>query len=269
MKTYNLKGVFIILFLAAFIIGGCSTNTPQIGTDETQGAGTQDLSEIDQLFGIPDQEKKTEQNPEEDEVLELLGIKKPVTEEKPAQAIPQKDDQLRKELGDLERKLAEKDAEISTLRTDISSKEDKITQLESSSYKQQAQPASGYSSTGSFRDDYQAALNEYYNRNYKTAVQLFEELLAKNEANSLSDNCRYWIGESYYGLGNFNQAIIEFTKVFSFSKSNKADDAQLKLGLCYWRLGDKARARQELERLVNDYPKSEYVSKAEQFLTKL
>lgn len=269
MKTNKVKGVFIILFLAAFIIGGCSTNKPQIGTDEAQGAGTQDLSEIDQLFGVPDQEKKTEQNPDEDEVLELLGIKKPVTEEKPAPAVTQRDDQLRKELSDLERKLAEKDAEISNLRTDISTKEDKINKLESSSYQQQAQPASGYTSTGSFRDDYQAALNEYYNRNYKTAIQLFEELLAKHETNSLSDNCRYWIGESHYGLGNFNQAIIEFTKVFSFNKSNKADDSQLKLGLCYLRLGDKARARQELERLVNDYPKSEYVSKAEQFLTKL
>ncbi|MCU0643885.1 MAG: tetratricopeptide repeat protein [bacterium] len=269
MKTNIFKSVFIILFLAALIVGGCSSNKPQIANEGEAGTGNQDLSEIDQLFGVPDQDKKTEQTPEEDEVLELLGIKKPATEEKPAEVVPQKDDQLQKELSDLERKLAQKDAEISTLKSDISSKEDKITQLESSSYKQQAQPASGYSSTGSFRDDYQAALNEYYNRNYKTAIQLFEELLAKHETNSFSDNCRYWIGESYYGLGNFNQAIIEFTKVFSFSKSNKADASQLKLGLCYWKLGDRVRARQEFERLVNDYPKSEYVSKAEQFLSKL
>ncbi len=112
-------------------------------------------------------------------------------------------------------------------------------------------------------------MSEYYNRNYKLAIQLFEELLTRNPATSLSDNCRYWIGECYYALGNYNQAIIEFTKVFSYNKSNKMDDAQLKLGLCYWKLGDRERARQEFERLISDYPNSEYVEKAQQFLSKL
>ena len=122
---------------------------------------------------------------------------------------------------------------------------------------------------GNYKEDYQMALEEYYNRNYKQAIQMFEELLARDSSNSLADNCRYWIGECYYGLGNYNQAIIEFTKVFSFTKSNKMDDAQLKLGLCYWRLGDRDRAVQEFERLVNEYPDSEYVEKAREFLSKL
>lgn len=270
MKTNVLKGVFIAIFGAALIIAGCSTQKPPIENEAAQGAATQDLSEIDQLFGVPDQGKKAEQPQEEDEVLELLGLKKPGAEEKAAPAILQKNDQLQKDLSELEQKLAAKEAEISSLKSDLSSRDEKINQLEANAYKQQAQPAaSGYALTGSFRDDYQAALNEYYNRNYQTAIQMFEELLAKNETNSLSDNCRYWIGECYYGLKNYNQAIIEFTKVFSFNKSNKADAAQLKIGLCYLRLGDQVRARQELERLVNDYPKSEYVSKAEQFLSKL
>ena len=47
------------------------------------------------------------------------------------------------------------------------------------------------------------------------------------------------------------------------------DDAQLKLGLCYWKLGDTERARQEFERLISDYPNSEYVGKAQQYLSKL
>lgn len=269
MKTNILNGVFIVLFLVALIIAGCSSSKPELRDYEGQEMSDQDFSEIDQLFGISDQNQKTEQDPDEDEVLELLGIKRTAPEEKPVQPAPEKDDQLRREITSLERKLAEKDTEISTLRSDISAKEEKIGKLQTTTLTQQPQPASGVSSTGSFRDDYQAALNEYYNRNYKTAIQMFEELLARSETNSLSDNARYWIGESYYGLGNYNQAIIEFTKVFSFNNSNKVDDAQLKLGICYWRLGDRVRARQEFERLISHYPKSEYVSKAQQFLSKL
>ena len=85
----------------------------------------------------------------------------------------------------------------------------------------------------------------------------------------LSDNCQYWIGESYYGLRNYNQAIAEFEKVFSFANSNKIDDAQLKLGVCYLRLGDKAQARNEFDRLLSAYPSSEYKPVAQRYIARL
>jgi hypothetical protein len=47
------------------------------------------------------------------------------------------------------------------------------------------------------------------------------------------------------------------------------DAAQLKLGLCFWRLGDSDRAAQEFERLISDFPESEFIEKAQQFLAKL
>ncbi len=191
------------------------------------------------------------------------------TEQPAVKEASKDDDQFQKEIGDLEKKLADKDSEISRLKTDLSQKEEKINKLESNNAGQPATTSGSYTTTGNLQEDYQNALAEYNNHNYKLAIQLFEELLARNPPGSLSDNCRYWIGESYYGLGNYNQAIIEFTKVFSFNKSNKMDDAQLKLGLCYWKLGDRERARQEFERLLNDYPTSEYVEKAQQFLARL
>jgi tol-pal system protein YbgF len=273
MKTIVRSGIIIILALALGILGGCSASKPPATTADKSKAGEQDMTEIDQLFGISDKEKapETESNADETEVLQLLGIK-PNQPETPAVTEPanaQKEDQLRAELSELERKLAEKDSEILSLKSDLMAKEDRISKLETG-YSQQVQPRSAArATTGSFRDDYQAALAEYNSRNYKVAIQMFEELLAREPANSLSDNCRYWIGECYYGLGNFNQAIIEFTKVFSYNRSNKADAAQLKLGLCYWRLGNQERAKQEFERLISDYPKSEYVAKAQQFLSRL
>ena len=94
-------------------------------------------------------------------------------------------------------------------------------------------------------------------------------MLGSNTNNKLADNAQYWIGEAYYGKRQYDAAIIAFEKVFTFAKSNKKDDAQLKLGLCYIRKGDKEKAREELNRLLSDYPKSEYAAKAEKILSKL
>ena len=268
MKTLTISGFISILLVGMLIIGGCSSSQPGLTSDDQL---QQEGSEIDQLFGVSDQEQQTQQeNPDEDEVLRLLGISKPKSEQPKVQETSKSDDQLQNEISDLEKKLAERDSEISKLRSDIADKDNRISNLQTSNI---AQPptssVSNYTSSGNFREDYQNALSEYYNRNYKLAIQLFEELLARNATSSLSDNCRYWIGESYYGLGNYNQAIIEFEKVSSFTNSNKMDDAQLKLGICYWKLGDRERARQEFEMLLNNYPNSEYVEKARQFLSRL
>lgn len=260
MRSKHLAGIICSLSLLVLIFAGCAT-TKQESTVQGQPAG----SELDQILGASEEGQKREEA-DEAEVLRLLGIAKEKTEPEPAPQPTSTDDQLKKDIAELERKLAEKDAEISRLKSDL------MTKIESSSERQPSvAPKTEISTTftGDLRQDYQNALSEYYNRNYKLAIQLFEELLARYPNTSLSDNCRYWIGESYYALGNFNQAIIEFTKVFSFANSNKLDDAQLKLGLCYLRLGDRERARQEFERLISDYPNSEYVTKAQKYLSKL
>ncbi|MDZ7375108.1 MAG: tol-pal system protein YbgF [candidate division KSB1 bacterium] len=267
MRSKHLASIICSLSLLVLIFAGCAT-TKQESTVQGQPAG----SELDQILGASEEGQKQEAA-DEAEVLRLLGIAKEKAEPEPAPQPTSTDDQLKKDIAELERRLAEKDAEIARLRSDLeAAKEEKTSKIESSSERQPSVATKTEISTtftGDLRQDYQNALSEYYNRNYKLAIQLFEELLARYPNTSLSDNCRYWIGESYYALGNFNQAIIEFTKVFSFANSNKLDDAQLKLGLCYLRLGDRERARQEFERLISDYPNSEYVTKAQQYLSKL
>ena len=117
-----------------------------------------------------------------------------------------------------------------------------------------------------FEEKYQGALKDYNAHQFRTAIQKFEDLLMDKASHQLSDNCQYWIGESYYGLANYQQAMVAFERVFLFTKSNKDDDAQLKLGLCYIRLNNKARAREEFQKLINNYPTSEYVSIARRYI---
>ena len=269
----HLRVILIAFFVIA--IWGCGANQPPVdlGMQAADTTGQANQADIDELFNIINQ-SETPQKQEagsEDEVLQLLGIKpeqkeQGAVEQQPANQ-PTSDDELKREIAKLEQRLQDQQAEIAELRSNVAEKDKVLQQLESKQVG--AKPAATAAINGNYKQDYQAALQEYYNRNYKRAIQMFEELLSIDSSNSLADNCQYWIGECYYGLGNYNQAIIEFTKVFSFPKSNKMADAQLKLGLCYLRLGDRARAAEEFERLINEYPDSEYIDKAKEFLAKI
>ena len=86
---------------------------------------------------------------------------------------------------------------------------------------------------------------------------------------SWADNAQYWKGECYYGMGKFDQGLTEFTKVFAYRKTEKADDAQLKIARCYLALGEKTSALRAFQQLVDEYPKSEYVGKAKKEISYL
>ena len=247
-KVY--KAIILILsviFLSVFIISCASSNGGARGREAQVS-----------------QEEQTEQD-----ILKLLGVEGEVDEEYEVGEKPLTD--LGKRVTELEKQLIEKNSEINELKSEIILKNERIDELQSKvgemriSFPQVREKID----FNEFSRRYQIALNGYYSKKYREAIKMFDELLSIDMNNSLSDNCQYWIGECYYALRDFKKAVIEFEKVFTFSNSNKDDDAQLKLGLCYINLRDKERARSELNRLLTNYPNSEYVQKAKSFLDNL
>ena len=109
---------------------------------------------------------------------------------------------------------------------------------------------------------YQGALYYYRHEQYDRALVEFDRLLQKAPMSEWSDNAQYWKGECYYGLRKYQQALIEFTKVFAFSNTGKADDAQIKIANCHIKLGERDRALAALRKLIDEYPDSEYVPTA-------
>ena len=106
---------------------------------------------------------------------------------------------------------------------------------------------------------YQGALYYYRHKQYDRALAEFDRLLQEAPMSEWSDNAQYWKGECYYGLRKYQQALIEFTKVFAFSNTGKADDAQIKIANCHIKLGERDRALAALRKLIDEYPDSEYV----------
>jgi TolA-binding protein len=252
--------VLFVVAISAFLFISCAAN--QAGALSEEGSYPGEESPGDQVAAASD----------EDEVLRLLGI----VDEEPAPATTStttvKDDQqvLQDEIGRLENEVSEKDRELANLKTQLQAKDSQIQENEQSLAQARGGMMAYSVPTGtSFKNRYDEGLRLYNSRRYNEAISVFDQLLASGENNSLVDNCQYWKGECYYGLSNYEQAILEFQKIFAFPNSNKFDDAQLKLGLCYMQMNNYERARAEFDKLLREYPSSEYTSRAQSYLSRL
>jgi tol-pal system protein YbgF len=116
---------------------------------------------------------------------------------------------------------------------------------------------------------YEAALALYNRRNYQGAIDQFQALLNSGAAGKLTDNCHYWIGESYYGMGKYSDAAQEFREVVTQKRSPKLPYAYMMLGNCEALLGNKDAAREAYNRVVADFPSSPLAAKAQAKLRKL
>lgn len=118
-------------------------------------------------------------------------------------------------------------------------------------------------------DLYQSGIRTFQGRVYEKAIELFNEVIKQYPQGEYSDNARYWIGECYYALGDYASGVTSLTHVFDYANSSKADDAQFKIGLSYLKMGQQAMAKEELKKLIDRYPASEYVERAKKYLTEI
>ena len=120
-----------------------------------------------------------------------------------------------------------------------------------------------------FLTRYQTALSMFHDGRYAESMDLFTELSHAPDPNQMTDNCMYWIGECLTGLGRFQEAISWYSAVLQFPGSEKQDDALIMRGNACVKLNDVASARQDYERLLREFPKSEYASLARKKLERL
>ena len=226
--------------------------------------------------------RRSDQGPAEDDLLALNQVEFGEAEDDILSQLQDSDDlsmftesndsQLQQRYTDLTQMISHKQDEINTLQQELQYKEQRITDLESDlgSYSNRSMGSNAYSSAGgSFSDAYQNALQSYYARDFNSAINMFQNLKQQFPNHKLTSNCDYWIGESYFGLANYQMAIQAFQNVFTHSFSYKKDDATLMLGRCYIQLNDYQNARNYLNELINNYPDSEYVNKARQWLSRI
>src|SRR6185436_4224397 len=92
-------------------------------------------------------------------------------------------------------------------------------------------------------DDYRRGITLVRQGSYDKAIQSLRDFLRTNRESPLAPNAQYWIGESYYMLGDYYQAILNFNQVRQqHPKSDRAPAAVLKIGLAFQQMGNKSEA---------------------------
>jgi len=268
LKGFGWSPVLLILSLwTVFFLSRCATTGSSMQQNETQ---VEDVADIDELLGLTEEKTSKPQRDdsiEEDDVLRLLGVVEEGGGTTPSKTGSSSKTNLEQEVQRLEYEQSQLDRQEKGLQQTVTQQTETIAAAKTGTGGVDAKKTSANWKTSTYTDRYQEALKEYGARRYSNAIQKFEDLLSSNNRHSLSDNCQYWIGEAYFGLGSYQQAIMAFEKVFAFTNTNKNDDAQLKLGLCYIKLEDKERAKNAFQKLVDNYPTSEFVSLAKRFIS--
>jgi tol-pal system protein YbgF len=94
-------------------------------------------------------------------------------------------------------------------------------------------------------------------KDYSKAGSGFKNYLAHYPSGTYAGSAYYWLGEVNLNSNNLKQAAENFqTVIKKFPKSDKFDDAKLKLAMVHAQQGNTALARQELKRIKADHPGS-------------
>ncbi len=90
---------------------------------------------------------------------------------------------------------------------------------------------------------------------YEDAIKGFTDYLQYCGTKDLADNARFWIGEAYYSMEKYPEAIREFRQLeIDFSTSEKRPGALYKMARSYEELNEINDAKATFQKLVENYP---------------
>ncbi|MFQ5697947.1 MAG: tol-pal system protein YbgF [Myxococcota bacterium] len=126
--------------------------------------------------------------------------------------------------------------------------------------------------------DYEAAFRLYRAADYRAAIDRFEAFLQNHPSSDYADNALFWVGECWFKLGDFEQAVLKFDEVGrKYPDGNKVPDARYRQGIALLEIGKRTHqeatynpaAREIFEKLIEEHPDSERVPEARRQLEKL
>ncbi len=106
----------------------------------------------------------------------------------------------------------------------------------------------------------------FYHRSlYLDAESAFQQFLSAHPTSDLADNAHYWIGEARFARADYRGALAAFRETINrYPEGNKVPDALLKEADCLARLGDVAGARETYAEVIRRYPASAAAMTAEE-----
>jgi tol-pal system protein YbgF len=116
---------------------------------------------------------------------------------------------------------------------------------------------------------YEAALGLFKAGKYKEAAAAFDKFTKTYPENEQAPAAQFWLGNSYYAVGDCKQVISSQQKLLAkWPKNGRAPDAMANIANCQAELGQKAESQKTLKDLVAKYPDSKAAGAAKQQLKK-
>ncbi len=109
---------------------------------------------------------------------------------------------------------------------------------------------------------YDEAFNALRQAKYDEAEKAFSVFLKNHPKHHLTENAKYWLAETFYVRGKFQEAAVSFAEAYQeFPKGAKAPDNLLKLSMSLGSLNRKADACTTLGELFKKFPTATAVTK--------
>ena len=110
---------------------------------------------------------------------------------------------------------------------------------------------------------YESALDLFKAGRYKDAVNAFNQFNQNFGSSEQAPAAEFWLGNSYYALGDCVQVIISQQKLLAkWPNSARASDAMTNIATCQAELGQKTESQKTLRDLISRYPDSKAAAAA-------
>ena len=107
------------------------------------------------------------------------------------------------------------------------------------------------------KEAYQAAYQSLKKGDYSAAESALKQFLTDYPEDALAGNAQYWLGETYYVQGIYDQAAVCFAEGFKKYKDGpKGPDTLLKLGMTMEKLDKKPEACTAFKNMEKSFPKA-------------
>ncbi len=116
---------------------------------------------------------------------------------------------------------------------------------------------------------YKKAVALYYRQHYSEAIKILRSLLQFNQRHPLAGQAQHWIGDAYFAMGAYWQAVVEYEKVAMFPRTPKAGEARLMVGIALFRAGKNVLAGDEFMRVLETKERQSVLATAQRYLRKI
>jgi tol-pal system protein YbgF len=195
--------------------------------------------------------------------------------EEQAHRLKRLEEQVRSQYLDLEKRLSQRQAFVSTESSVSSVKQNSpstTNPLPAAAAKKVANapntvhtpPAPSNLPTAAGERDYQAAFQLLKNKHYAPATEGFEAFIKKYPSDINLPNAHYFLGQLYLLQGQPEQSITRFNDfVTHYPQDARVPDALLQLGLAYFAKGEKTVAMDTFKKIIQQYPDSKAAQAAQ------